>query len=750
MHQSIFKINDTLVYPEKNQLQRNNETIEVTPKSVEILQFLTRNKGKLVSYQQLSDEIWNGSVSEGALYQQMTQLRRALGDNPASPSFIKTIPRKGYKFIANISETTIKSDQKPTQTSGKKYLSRKTAWYLSAALSITALTLLTSFLFNKKHNDYSSIDKYLKMPDQHIVLVKEDNEKLYNTGAILSFLLENSSDYHFSLTDKYGNDPLQNHIRTNTRSKITKLKLSLSGHHISLSINNHNNSEILTFHHNKSDYNKLQTLNIWLQASLSKANISIPETISFNQDSSSENSLIEAIKDSDKYYNSRLEVENSRDRSLRALMLNPKNLLAYSLFFDRTSDLLNLSGGFNLDQSLKQLQQQALKSLKLSPKYHKSHYALAEVYCNLEDNENCLKHLTSALNKNPYYHATLSATDWILSRNNIDRGSIAKYNFLLNPEKNDSRTFYRNQLIANHNLHKASQIMNEVSFASLIKNTDINWAYLAQITSTMDNGMRFANYYRRNLSLAKEEKLIIPSKYIAYKFIDSNRPQMAKFWLQKGKGNTQEYLEIQIAELIISLISNTYTTDKWHAIRSLAEDRANFQDPLDKLRLAYFDYHNKNLNLSKENLLEFYPNLSSDELVIDRNNFRVAVYYAEILKKQGNFKMSFHINKKLRTFLQLNDAFSERDNDIGIADIEFYALNGDSDKAMERLSLAVEQQDWLPNAYWLWLPPDKDPFLASLYHRDDFKALNAKMKYELNQLCFDRSCPQKRAEENNI
>lgn len=737
MLHSAFKINDTVVFPEKNQLQRDNQIIEITPKSVKLLQLLARSKGNIVSYQQISDEIWNGVVSEGALYQQVTQLRRALGDNPTSPTYIKTLPRQGYRFIADIS----KIENQPSTKKEEKYVenTQKSKKNITITIVILLISTTTSTIFLNNKVNYESILDLLIIPDNKIILVKENHPELNNASAILSFLLENSPKYHFSSTNSYGNRFLQRHIKSNNLSKITTLKLSHSKKSINLSIKNTQNREDLIFTYNSKD-RSLQGLNLWLMRSISKANIKPTKTIKFSRDTSAEISLMNAINDIGISSDSRASIENSRDRALRALRLNPKNLLAYSLFFDRTSDLLNLSGGFNLDQSLSQLESNANKALSLSKNYHKAHYALSEVYCNFEDNKKCFQHLTSALIRNPFHHTTLSVLDWNLKRNNISTKKLSKYNFLLNPSKNQSRIFYRNQLISDGKLHQATQLMNEVPFSMTLNNKINNWNYLAQADSKSDNNIRFSNYYRKHFTHSSEGENSTPSRYIAYKLIDSNRPQLAKYWLKNGKGHTQEYFDIQTSDLIISLMSNANSSNKWHTIREFAEDRSKFQDPIDKFRLAFFNYYFNNLNLSKGNLLEFYPNLSKQDLSIDRNNFRTAVYYAEILKRQGDFKNSAGINKKLRRYLQLSDAFSRRGNDIGIADIEFYALNGDANKAMERLHLAIERQGWLPNAYWLWLPLDINPFLKSLYQRGDFKQLQQSIVNRLDNLCFDQQC----------
>lgn len=215
---------------------------------------------------------------------------------------------------------------------------------------------------------------------------------------------------------------------------------------------------------------------------------------------------------------------------------------------------------------------------------------------------------------------------------------------------------------------------------------------------------------------------------------------MAKHWLNNGCDDIGAYLEIQTIDLLIDIWKGEPNQNKWHQIRSLAEDRKKFQDPVDKFRIAFFDYLLGYLQSSKNKLIDIHPSLGNSNLTITRDNFRLSVYYAEILKRQGDFKKASSINKKIRSYLQMSDEFANRGNDLGISDVEFYALNGDKDKAIERLHLAVNHQGWLPNSYWLWLPLNKNPFLKSLSQRQDFQSLNTDITQQLDELCFDRNC----------
>lgn len=84
-------------------LQRSGETISLTPKAVEILVVLLAKAGQLVEKDELLRVIWPDTfVEEANLSQNICYLRRALGDERAVPTYIETVTRRGYRFIAAV------------------------------------------------------------------------------------------------------------------------------------------------------------------------------------------------------------------------------------------------------------------------------------------------------------------------------------------------------------------------------------------------------------------------------------------------------------------------------------------------------------------------------------------------------------------------------------------------------------------------------------------------------------------------
>lgn len=84
-------------------LKRGDEAVSLGAKTADILAILIRRAGYLVEKDELLKEVWPDTfVEEANVSQHVFALRRALGDERAGPTYIETVPRRGYRFIANV------------------------------------------------------------------------------------------------------------------------------------------------------------------------------------------------------------------------------------------------------------------------------------------------------------------------------------------------------------------------------------------------------------------------------------------------------------------------------------------------------------------------------------------------------------------------------------------------------------------------------------------------------------------------
>jgi len=89
-------------------LLRDGETVAIHAKAFDLLTFLARNNGRIISKNEILDKVWEGQfVEESNLVVQISALRKALGETKNSPRFLVTVPSKGYKFAADTSENLL-------------------------------------------------------------------------------------------------------------------------------------------------------------------------------------------------------------------------------------------------------------------------------------------------------------------------------------------------------------------------------------------------------------------------------------------------------------------------------------------------------------------------------------------------------------------------------------------------------------------------------------------------------------------
>lgn len=86
-------------------LLRGHDLVSLTPKAFDILLTLLENDGRIVPKDDLMKKVWpNTFVEEGNLTQNVSLLRKALGESANGPQFIETVPRRGYRFVAAVNK----------------------------------------------------------------------------------------------------------------------------------------------------------------------------------------------------------------------------------------------------------------------------------------------------------------------------------------------------------------------------------------------------------------------------------------------------------------------------------------------------------------------------------------------------------------------------------------------------------------------------------------------------------------------
>src|ERR1041385_6033199 len=90
---------------DRRELTRGAKAVVLRPQVFDLLLYLIRNRHRVVSKDDLIATVWGGRiVSDSALTTRINAVRHAVGDDGAAQRLIRTVPRKGIRFVAEVSE----------------------------------------------------------------------------------------------------------------------------------------------------------------------------------------------------------------------------------------------------------------------------------------------------------------------------------------------------------------------------------------------------------------------------------------------------------------------------------------------------------------------------------------------------------------------------------------------------------------------------------------------------------------------
>jgi TolB-like protein/DNA-binding winged helix-turn-helix (wHTH) protein/Tfp pilus assembly protein PilF len=135
-------------------LKRDGAEIPLTMKAVETLLVLVENAGHVMGKEALLDRVWPGTfVNEATLAQNILTLRKALGKQASGEDYIGTVPKRGYRFEAPVTENGPAAPAvwpggfapRPPSTPRAAPLSRHAVLYLSVAV-VVAIAISAAYL----------------------------------------------------------------------------------------------------------------------------------------------------------------------------------------------------------------------------------------------------------------------------------------------------------------------------------------------------------------------------------------------------------------------------------------------------------------------------------------------------------------------------------------------------------------------------------------------------------------------------
>lgn len=101
----LYIFDNHVLDPDRRELRKNAATIAMEPQAFDLLLHLVRHRDHVVSRDEMIEQIWGGRiVSESALSTRINAVRTAIGDSGTEQRLIKTLPRKGVRFVGEVRE----------------------------------------------------------------------------------------------------------------------------------------------------------------------------------------------------------------------------------------------------------------------------------------------------------------------------------------------------------------------------------------------------------------------------------------------------------------------------------------------------------------------------------------------------------------------------------------------------------------------------------------------------------------------
>lgn len=98
-----FRVAEWEVEVASHRIRRGDESVRLEPRTMAVLVYLAARAGQVVSREELEQEVWSGRVvGYEALSNTIAKLRRAFGDHPSQPRIVETVPKAGYRLVADV------------------------------------------------------------------------------------------------------------------------------------------------------------------------------------------------------------------------------------------------------------------------------------------------------------------------------------------------------------------------------------------------------------------------------------------------------------------------------------------------------------------------------------------------------------------------------------------------------------------------------------------------------------------------
>ena len=718
---------------------------------MQVLLFLIQHAGEQVTKAQIFEHVWKGSVvADDILSVSVSKIRKALGDNARSPTFIKTLPGVGYVLIAEAK----KIDRAEHKTTNK---------VKSSSLYITILILLLIVSLGAVYLDTDS--------------KSTDEDALSNQFNIKSIAVLPFDDLSAKQDNQYFTDGLSDAI-INQLAQIKSLKV-ISRY----------SSFTYRGKYNPLEIGKALKVDTLLDGSVQTVGEQVRINVRIFSTKNGQQLWSKTFAFDNENLNS-FELQDNISAAIQEIIqpdFNPGSVPAKTI--NAQAYEWYLMGQYHWRQrnpkSLNKAVTYFKHSLELEPDYAETHVGLGITYAFLHDfgnwSENraldtALPHINKALALNPDSATALAAKGMLLSNKALYQARLgesdpsfyqqAEQAFLRSLELENNATTHHWYSTLLKRMGKDSEVIQHMNQAielnPLSASMKRSFSYYLQSLGKRDTAQRM---FQRAFSLEPDNfsRVIDSAKMFRHSpnsVIDTARWQAANAELITNCASV-EYCE----QLVLMYLSVGANQAAQNILNKMWSRHAHFRDSLyliaagrngeDQKIVSHFESlaaflpDNKKLlfNLAvaqfrasqfrqaQKSLLQLYPEWHAEESIepgdITADNYLALVLYAATLSNLDNKDSAEILLKNLQAFLKQDKVFDKVEAEFALAEINAQLDN--VPQALLHLASALEI-GWLEYYDGEWWPLKANHLLRPLHNQPEFQLLLAQHQQQLKQL----------------
>jgi serine/threonine-protein kinase len=174
-------------------VDRDEVPVQLTPKVFDLLLVLAENCGKLLTKDELMAAVWPDTiVEESNLTQNISILRRALGDVKGDNAFIVTVPGRGYKFVAQVTTDEVSGDVGSTDQHVPVHSPDRRLIFAGLVLGVLLAGLIATYLLTGSKTNVEAPRVLAILPFRP--LVSDNSDEVLEMGMTDTLIARMSSD----------------------------------------------------------------------------------------------------------------------------------------------------------------------------------------------------------------------------------------------------------------------------------------------------------------------------------------------------------------------------------------------------------------------------------------------------------------------------------------------------------------------------------------------------------------------------